>query len=423
MNNRGPMPTFGRSMLEHWLLDPECTYLNHGTVGAPPRRVLQKQQALRDEMERQPVAVHAARAERRAADAVAPRVAAARGERSGRRVPRLASRRSRVRPQRHDRPQRGARFAAARRRRRGRDHRSRLRRGRARGRRRAASAPARRSERSDIEYPVRDARRRRRRDRPRRSRRARSSSSSITSPRRRRSCCRWRPSPPNAARAACPCWWTARTRPARRPLDIPSLGVDWYAANLHKWAHAPRGCGILWAAPERQSIAPLAGRVVGPRPRASAREFEHTATGDPTSYLAAPEGIALLREWGFDACVALHARASPGTPPRLLTDALGHDASRSRATWWARWSRCRCRRRRRDRRGRDAPAPGAAGRRPDRGAAPRLARPAVDESVGADLQRARRHRTAGRRGCAPHPVILSLHYGTRPATTGTCHTP
>src|SRR6185436_11323923 len=48
------MPTFGRSMLEHWLLDPDCTYLNHGTVGAPPRRVLAKQQALRDEMERQP---------------------------------------------------------------------------------------------------------------------------------------------------------------------------------------------------------------------------------------------------------------------------------------------------------------------------------------------------------------------------------
>jgi len=41
-------------MLEHWLLDPEYTYLNHGTVGATPRRVLQKQQALRDEIERQP---------------------------------------------------------------------------------------------------------------------------------------------------------------------------------------------------------------------------------------------------------------------------------------------------------------------------------------------------------------------------------
>src|SRR6478672_9953515 len=48
------MPSFGRSMLDHWLLDPACTYLNHGTVGATPRRVLAKQQTLRDEMERQP---------------------------------------------------------------------------------------------------------------------------------------------------------------------------------------------------------------------------------------------------------------------------------------------------------------------------------------------------------------------------------
>ena len=40
--------------LNHWLLDPACTYLNHGTVGAPPRRVLDKQQAIRDEIERQP---------------------------------------------------------------------------------------------------------------------------------------------------------------------------------------------------------------------------------------------------------------------------------------------------------------------------------------------------------------------------------
>jgi isopenicillin-N epimerase len=48
------MPTFGRSMLEHFLLDPHITYLNHGTVGVPPKRVLDKQQALRDEMERQP---------------------------------------------------------------------------------------------------------------------------------------------------------------------------------------------------------------------------------------------------------------------------------------------------------------------------------------------------------------------------------
>src|SRR5262245_20917766 len=45
---------FGHAMLAHWALDPTITYLNHGTVGATPRRVLAAQQAIRDEIERQP---------------------------------------------------------------------------------------------------------------------------------------------------------------------------------------------------------------------------------------------------------------------------------------------------------------------------------------------------------------------------------
>ena len=52
LDNRGV--TFGRGMLQHWTLDPASTYLNHGTVGVAPRRVLHRQQALRDEMERHP---------------------------------------------------------------------------------------------------------------------------------------------------------------------------------------------------------------------------------------------------------------------------------------------------------------------------------------------------------------------------------
>src|SRR4051812_10506219 len=45
---------FGRQCLSDWPLDPDVTYLNHGTVGVTPRRVLAFQQKLRDEMERQP---------------------------------------------------------------------------------------------------------------------------------------------------------------------------------------------------------------------------------------------------------------------------------------------------------------------------------------------------------------------------------
>lgn len=48
------MPTFGPAMRSEWLLDPDVTYLNHGTVGATPRRVLEHQRAITDEIERQP---------------------------------------------------------------------------------------------------------------------------------------------------------------------------------------------------------------------------------------------------------------------------------------------------------------------------------------------------------------------------------
>ncbi len=35
-------------------------------------------------------------------------------------------------------------------------------------------------------------------------------------------------------------------------LDIPSLGVDWYVTNAHKWLYAPKGCALLWTSPEHQ---------------------------------------------------------------------------------------------------------------------------------------------------------------------------
>ena len=46
--------TFGRALLPLWPLDPGATYLNHGTVGVTPRRVLEAQQRLRDRIERHP---------------------------------------------------------------------------------------------------------------------------------------------------------------------------------------------------------------------------------------------------------------------------------------------------------------------------------------------------------------------------------
>jgi isopenicillin-N epimerase len=41
--------------------------------------------------------------------------------------------------------------------------------------------------------------------------------------------------------------------PGQIALDVPALGVDWYVGNLHKWAFAAKGTGVIWCRPERQA--------------------------------------------------------------------------------------------------------------------------------------------------------------------------
>src|SRR5689334_979984 len=48
------MHRFGPAIRAEWPLDPTITYLNHGTVGVTPRRMLAVQQQIRDEIELQP---------------------------------------------------------------------------------------------------------------------------------------------------------------------------------------------------------------------------------------------------------------------------------------------------------------------------------------------------------------------------------
>jgi isopenicillin-N epimerase len=91
--------------------------------------------------------------------------------------------------------------------------------------------------------------------------------------------------------------------PGQLELDIPSFGADWYAGNLHKWAFAPRSCGILWAAPSAQ--AQLHPTVVSWNfEQGFTDEFDWTGTRDPSSFLAAPIGIAFLERLDFAAARA-----------------------------------------------------------------------------------------------------------------------
>lgn len=88
--------------------------------------------------------------------------------------------------------------------------------------------------------------------------------------------------------------------PGAMPLDIPSLGVDWYVGNLHKWAWAPRSSGILWASPERQ--AGLHPTVISwGLDTGFTAEFDLVGTRDPSPHLTAPTALALMDEWGLEA--------------------------------------------------------------------------------------------------------------------------
>jgi isopenicillin-N epimerase len=85
--------------------------------------------------------------------------------------------------------------------------------------------------------------------------------------------------------------------PGQVALDIPALGADWYVGNLHKWYFVPRGCGILWAAPDAQAgLHPLAiSHGLG---QGFDAEFDWTGTRDFTAALAAPAAIAFHQSLG-----------------------------------------------------------------------------------------------------------------------------
>jgi isopenicillin-N epimerase len=85
--------------------------------------------------------------------------------------------------------------------------------------------------------------------------------------------------------------------PGAIPLDVESLGVDFYVANLHKWLWTPRSCGFVWAADEH--VAHLHPTVISWGYRnGMAAEFDLVGTRDPSPFLTAPYAISLWKEWG-----------------------------------------------------------------------------------------------------------------------------
>lgn len=109
--------------------------------------------------------------------------------------------------------------------------------------------------------------------------------------------------------------------PGQLPLDIAALSPDWYAANLHKWAWAPRSCGFLWAAPQHRSVLRPTVTSWG-LDHGLAAEFDRPGTHNPTAFLSAPYAIELLGSYGPGAVFG-HGHRLAWWAGHALADAWG----------------------------------------------------------------------------------------------------
>jgi isopenicillin-N epimerase len=89
--------------------------------------------------------------------------------------------------------------------------------------------------------------------------------------------------------------------PGQIPLDLESLGVDFYCGNCHKWMMAPKGSAFLYARRERQPL--LEPLVVSwgwdsenPGPSRFVDHHQWQGTREVAQFLAVPAAIQFMEE-------------------------------------------------------------------------------------------------------------------------------
>ncbi len=113
--------------------------------------------------------------------------------------------------------------------------------------------------------------------------------------------------------------------PGQIALDVPGLGVDWYVGNLHKWAFAAKGTGVVWCDPERQNeLHPTA--ISYGFGEGFIAEFDYTGTRDNSHWLAVPAALDYIDGLGAEA-MRVHNAALAGEAAAMLSEAWGSEAA------------------------------------------------------------------------------------------------
>lgn len=120
--------------------------------------------------------------------------------------------------------------------------------------------------------------------------------------------------------------------PGQIPLDLTVLDADFYAGNLHKWLCAPKGSAFLYAHPRVQHLVePLVVSWGWPGSGSGTTRFveilEYAGTRDNAAFLAVPTAIRFQAEHEWEAvrerCLAL-ARETQQRLCELLGTRLIH---------------------------------------------------------------------------------------------------
>lgn len=105
--------------------------------------------------------------------------------------------------------------------------------------------------------------------------------------------------------------------PGLLPLDLEALGADWYTGNLHKWVFAPKGCAFLWAREDRQRD--LHPTVISHGYGAGfTAEFDFTGTKDATPWLALDAALDFVAWLGVDEMRAYQRRLAEEAAQRCV---------------------------------------------------------------------------------------------------------